>query len=308
MRLQFVFKFLIGIATSFCIIACQQGVESVVENQEPAFNFFNEKCAYLPNEIVFGQKVTLTDSDRYLSVQLIIENQQQSNKPKQISCSGQLISDRAVLTAGHCLEYAKKALVVFYPSLSCQSGYRKDLHSLESSQFKIHENYFLHNNWKNEGDENPDLGIIYLPKSAPFNYQRVEIAKLNDLKKIFEKKQNNPDSIFENYNFLLLGSGQTNSYSANPGYIQKTNIQKNRISFFKDNIVLDQRSSAGICKGDSGGGLYLISNENYKEPILIGVSSFNILQNQVQSKVDPCQNFSNFVNLGFYTDWINQNK
>ncbi len=302
-QLNRVWVFLTAISIFFS--SCSEQSSSEQKNTYAQFDFFKEPCAIMSSQvnpssrshvepshlsqITQGEKVRPQDSERFLSVLLIVE----LSNGQQVQCSSSLIADDVLLTAGHCLEGAKKAMAVFYPDITCQSGYRRQQHAIQARQFKIHPDYIKHKQIQNEEDENPDLAVVKLVKSAPLNYVRLGLHEDASI----------------NGDLLLLGYGRTQPEKTLAGALFQTKIEKENYKIFHYNLIIDQRNKGGFCQGDSGGAVLMrtdVEIDKKAEEVfnIVGVNSL-VLKSNNSKYANPCNNYGSAVMVQPYLSWIN---
>ncbi len=230
-------------------------------------------CDSGANGIVNGTSVTPQDPDSQRAVLLII------HRGKTVSsCTGTPVSDRVILTAGHCLKDVQKGDVdvVFNPDISCSAMAK----SIPSVDILIHKDY------KGDNQAKFDLALLKLESSIPRSYQP---QALYDGKASLSSDQ-----------VLMLGFGITNEGNSDSLHLRKTTKSfKTETTVSDQNIGFDQRTGGGVCNGDSGGPVYVQVNGEYK---IIAVNS--IVLNKDGNPA--CHGLSIAMYTPFFADWVQQ--
>ena len=88
----------------------------------------------LAANIIQGTEVRLSDEDSK-AVMMVFSNGE--------LCTGSAISEYAILTAAHCVVKGdtSNTSVIFYPSLSCESGFNRATYSVSASKIVVHPVY-----------------------------------------------------------------------------------------------------------------------------------------------------------------------
>lgn len=200
-------------------------------------------------------------------------------------CGGTLISDKWIITAGHCLVRAKSIDIMLGASnLTDLSEPDRDQFRLDKRSIFVHPFYFptfVLN----------DIGLIQLPRPAKLS-NRVRPINL----------PTSCDSL-ENIDVIALGNGVPNEDSPAMQFLQFADMKtipsnqctkQFKILLWRKSVIC-ANSDAGnsICDGDSGGPLVRKSDN-----VLIGVSS--MIDGNGCENGKP-QGFTNFFR---YFDWI----
>ena len=140
-------------------------------------------------------------------------------------CTGSAISDYVILTAAHCVVKGNTSntSVIFYPSLSCESGFNRATYSIPVTKIVVHPDY----NAKLEADVTKgDLAVVTLASKIPDGYKVYKIA--------------NPDEVIDDP-LLMYGYGKTGSNQKGAGILRRTVIQ-NYTNLFRESAVRRQPS------------------------------------------------------------------
>lgn len=254
-------------------------------NSDEQINLFEESCvesSVSTAGIVQGQKVFSQDPESAKAVLLIIEFKNGDQK----MCSSTLIAQNVLLTAGHCLDGARKIMAVFHADITCASGYRKASHAVMVKAAQLHPEYERHHHIKNEADENPDLALLLLAKPAPARFKPFKIL----------------DQFSElNSSLELYGYGVTGTFKEDSLTLRKAVITPSQAFVAEKNLIIDQQQKAGICQGDSGGAGYLKDANN-----IARVATINSIVFSKDNSEDLCDRNAGLVVVGHYKSWIHQ--
>lgn len=215
-------------------------------------------------------------------------------------CTGSLIAENIVLTAGHCtdIEFPDKTIIFFGLSLSeitkqVQTGDKTNIRY--SVKVKRHE---LYGSNKSDSTKSAnDVGLITFEGTAPEGFKTVTLAtsKLARVLKVGAE-------------VTLSGYG-LNKFKRNPttgrpiisegsGVLRLVNTVKvlSVLPSFEE-ITLDQSQGKGACHGDSGGPAYLY-NKRLKKNILVGLTSRG---------TGDCDQVAVYTSVIGYEKWISEN-
>ncbi len=279
-------KFLVSaVLSSTLIISCAKK-ESDAVIDEPLDLSCRPESSLLASGIVGGTRVFQNDKDDS-TVALILYKV--ANDVTGV-CTGAMVAPRVMLTAAHCVPVAaKNTHIVFYSSISCESGYKPELHAQNVEKIVVHEDYTPIIDGTEESAN--DIAIIILKERAPSNYPIYSIA--------------NPAEV-EDSKLFFYGYGVVGSHKNGARVLRKTSFSKDdyRISEQNKKVRVLQNDGKGICYGDSGGpGLVNVKGESQ----ILGVNSF-----VSGSESDMCNGTSTLALAQSYKSWIqniiNQNK
>lgn len=271
-------KFLLYMGlTVLTLTACGSNESTSIENAEIAAADGFMDCRPKSNGIVNGTSVSPQDPDSKRAVLLIIR------RGKSImSCTGAAISDRVILTAGHCVKGAgkKDITVVFHPEMTCASGYDISK-SIPSVDVLVHKDY------KGDSRAKSDLAMVKLASPIPASYRPQELY--------------DGESPLSSDDVLMVGYGITSEGRRDSMRLRKTTKSfKNEVAQKDQNIGFDQRTaSGGVCTGDSGGPVYVQVGGQYK---IIAVNSI------VMGKSDEtaCHTMGMAMYMPYFADWIEE--
>lgn len=260
------------------LVACGGGKNTGAPS--PSIRSFKTTC--VPESqlytagIVGGQVVQPGDQDSKLVVMIMSGNE---------SCTAAAIGPDVLLTAAHCIAGDKNdTRVVFYPSVSCESGFNSHRDMALVKDIIVNENYVP--STEHSGTAN-DLALIFLNDPVPAGYSIYSLASM-------------PSSATAVGDLYLYGYGITSSDGTGAGILRKTSIEMNnyQIDLINKKVVIDQTHGSGVCQGDSGGpGLI---NENGELKIL-GINSY-----VSGPKDDICSAQAYQTLAPAFANWINQ--
>lgn len=227
--------------------------------------------------IIGGQKVQKTDPDSNLAVLIMADDG---------ICTASAIRDNVLLTAAHCFnkDKVKSVSAIFYPSISCESGYDKRIHSIPAMAVVVNEDF----NPNVQIDKTSgDVALIFLSEKIPSGYP---VHKLAD-----------PLNVVQGNDVALYGYGRTNSNGGGSGVLRKINLSSSRFAVDEigKRVIIDQSGGQGVCNGDSGGASLVKTVQG--ETQILGVTSY------VQGREDDVCGSISVQSLAIsYSDWINR--
>lgn len=269
---------IILLCLAFILSACNPGSRS--EERDPLAKTNNSKRTCIPESelmaanIVGGQLVVQNDDDAKLVMMLVSNGHM---------CTAAAIGKKVLLTAAHCIAGNKmNTFVSFYPSVSCESGYNKNLYVQGISETIVHEDY---DSSKTADKMKGDIALVFLENDIPDGYTIHKIA--------------DPGKIFQDSSMFLYGYGKTGSKAGGAGMLRKTILNRALydIILADKKIKIDQTSGSGICQGDSGGPVFVNNTEG--EMQILGVNSYVVGPEQ-----DICSKHSYQTLVHAYKDWI----
>lgn len=229
------------------------------------------------NGIVNGSSVGTQDPDSKRAVLLVIRRGE-----TYTSCTGAAISDRVILTAGHCVKGADKNNItaIFHPQTTCSSGYDASK-SIPSVDVLVHKDY--------KGDQRAkfDLAMVKLGSPIPSAYLP---------QALYDGK-----SPLSSDDVLMIGYGVTSEGNHDSMHLRKTMKSfKTEVAVKDQNIGFDQRTaSGGVCTGDSGGPVYVQVGGQYQ---IIAINSIVMGKDNETA----CHNMSMAMYMPFFADWIQE--
>nr|XP_015835202.1 PREDICTED: serine protease H115 isoform X1 [Tribolium castaneum] len=201
-----------------------------------------------------------------------------------VFCAGALLSNRWILTAGHCVENGTEFVI----TLGSNSLSDDDPNRLNVST----SNYFLHPEFNRTTLDN-NIALLELRQNIEFNDY---IAKIHLPVKAYGS----------DVNVVAIGWGQVSDLEPGPvdhlNYVDLVTISNEHCKIYfgphvTDNVVcVNGIFNEGPCVGDSGSPLIYYLDDRH--PIAIGVSSF--LSSRGCESLDP----SGYMRVFPYLNWI----
>ncbi len=197
------------------------------------------------SSIIGGTQVTADDVISKSTVAIIASVKvKATGEEGQFICTGSLLSDNVVLTAGHCVptvgeEYSQVAMFVVF---------NRDLNTMQRGDIRQVNGAAIHPEYGKTtgGTDAHDVALIRFAGTKPASYQ---IAKFLDDESV----------LIEGASVTLAGYGinKTDGVTTeNDNTLRQVNVEVVG-DFGKNEIVLDQQNGRGACHGDSGGPAFI---------------------------------------------------
>jgi len=197
-------------------------------------------------------------------------------------CTGSLIAEDMVLTAGHCLGQAGNASirVAFRRNIADKTGLVK------RAVAAIRPNDFFQN--PNDVDED-DIALIQIAGGLPAGYAPATLlADSSELR-------DGAEVILAGYG-RSVGVAPADGADDGAGILRKVAVKVFRAQYGQTEVEVDQTAGKGACHGDSGGPAFLEKNGAL---FLFGVTSRG-----PQGAPDTCNSQAIYTNALTHTDWI----
>ncbi len=191
------------------------------------------------------------------------------------SCTGVIISENLILTAGHCFDNVDKDTKSIQISNNKNGEYK--LKKIELAQkWTRHPLYKEPKSGGRKKDVDIQYDIAYL-KTESNLLAEFELAE-QDLPKVFTSDDTLAEAMKVQTEGMAYGYGlvvDSDNPQDNTGSIKKELPQNLELNS-EINVIIARSliKKRGVCQGDSGGGLYMqVGNETYVAGILSGISS-----------------------------------
>lgn len=194
-------------------------------------------------------------------------------------CSSTLIADDVLLTAAHCVKTDVKHLQAVFSDRTFAVYDR-----IPILKVIAHPKYTKGLPFKD--DPNYDLALVLLSSPAPVLYKPAEV-----LSKFVSRH--------ERFWAYVAGYGATSTQSSDQGQIRFSRVtfsdytQQSKTSYLEG----EQQKTEGICRGDSGGPVFVKLNNEFK---LIGVTSMQVMI------PDNCRGTPYFNYVPYFKEWIDK--
>lgn len=210
-------------------------------------------------------------------------------------CSGVVIGPHSVLTAAHCFGATPEEMNLVY---QVALHFEKDINQptqavMQTTKFSIHH-LFNTASLKNSSALrlDHDIALIYFDEPLPPTHQPVLLWQ-------------NDDQLLSSQNFATAGYGAQNDVNLKnmntipdigvlSATILKFDFSLPNPKFLPTQITATQTAN-GICRGDSGGGAFIKSNNNW---VLVGITS-------AAGTDESClHGKANFTRVSLFQEWI----
>lgn len=171
-------------------------------------------------------------------------------------CTGTVLDERFILTAGHCLNYKDPQELLISFSLNGKKMNSPHALTRKVKSFRIHPEY---------SDTDNDFGIILLETKIPDSARAVTL--LPD--KYLVKEENKTTLEGKSYNVTLMGFGIIKEDPYKDTDVLRVTTVPAR--FENQLVITDQTKGSGGCNGDSGGPAFLtINGKTYQAGVTSG--------------------------------------
>jgi secreted trypsin-like serine protease len=215
--------------------------------------------------------VTVGASDPIAASTVAIINQSENGTSL---CTGSLIADDLVVTAGHCVSGKGAELSIeFTTNLSRSKG--KRVRAMGIARPKSYGHMV-------EEEDMNDIALIHFEGGLPEPYHKARLLEDASLLKDGEK-------------VILAGYGVNDGTPHQPadeagaGVLRKVSVRIARASYGHTEVAMDPSHGRGACHGDSGGPAFIKQGNEY---LLFGVTSRGFSEGP-----DDCTNGSIYTNI-----------
>lgn len=212
-------------------------------------------------------------------------------------CSAVVISSHSILTAAHCFgATAEEINLVYQVALHFEQDINLPTQAvMQTTKFRTHP-LFNARAFKKDSPvylEN-DIALVYFDEALPTTHESVTVWSENDL-------------LLLGKNFAVAGYGSQKDVNLKDvtaipeiGVLSAT-VLKFDFSLPNPKVLPTQitatQTSNGICRGDSGGGAFIKSNNNW---VLVGINS-------AAGTDESClHGKANFTRVSLFQEWIQQ--
>ncbi len=189
------------------------------------------------SSIIGGVPVKSDESIAKTTVALVGVVKGEDGKEGQFICTGSLLADNVVLTAGHCLPEGGALYVVFATDLSQLK--RENIRPVD--KMMLHPQYGTEND---KGEDAYDIALVRFSGAKADGYETAQILK--------------DDSVLKKgTSVTLAGYGLTDGVNkTSDDRLRKVDVKVYQ-NFGQTEMILDQSHGKGACHGDSGGPAFL---------------------------------------------------
>jgi secreted trypsin-like serine protease len=196
------------------------------------------------NSIIGGAQVAADDIISKSTVAIVASVKTQDDKELQFICTGSLLSDNVVLSAGHCVPDAKE-----FKAVALYIIFNRDLNSMQRTDIRLVTQTIVHPQYgqaSDSGQDNHDVSLMKFQGTKAAGYQ---IAKFLDDESVLVK-----GATVTLAGYGLNKTDGTTTESDNT--LRKVDVQVYD-KFGSNEVILDQTQGKGACHGDSGGPAFI---------------------------------------------------
>lgn len=199
------------------------------------------------------------------------------NRCVRAPCTAVLLANNFVVTAAHCVSDDPRNMSVLFGTnlISPVSEVRSVIAGARSQYWE--KNQYLD---KNQGD----IAVLRYSGVTPANYKPAQLLA-------------DPRVLTSQTKVILAGFGVNNSLTkSGSGVLRAGLAQISNPQFAETEVLIDQKNKNGACYGDSGGPIFIFSNNKYY--------FWGIVSRGFKDEDDHCDDFSVATNVMVYKAWI----
>lgn len=260
------------------------GPQSHIVNQD------DNRTGIIGGEIVATDDLIAKSTVAIVASVMFRETEETKNMPNreaQFICTGTLISDNIILTAGHCVPQVGD----IYEEAVLYVVFNTDMHKMNPGDVRIVDNYKIHPDYEKVGpmgEDMNDIALIRFNGVKPANYSAAKFLPDDSL-------------LTAGQNVTLAGYGLIETDGVTTKSDEK--LRKVDVSivgdFGKTEVLLDQSQGKGACHGDSGGPAFVTVNSI---PYVWGITS----RGAGKDGVDDCSLVSVYTKFNAQQDFLIQ--
>lgn len=263
------------------------GLSACTAPQNNEIKLSNDRQAIIGGEIVASEDLISKSTVALVASVRLKETEENKHLPReaQFICTGTLMSDNIVLTAGHCIPEVGD----LYEEATLFVVFNQDLHQMTPSDVRVVENYRIHDDYEKVGEYGEDMNDIALARFSGVKPAHYSVAKFLP----------QDDLLVEGATVTLAGYGLIETDGVNTKSDEK--LRKVDVAvvgeFGKTEVLLDQSKGKGACHGDSGGPAFMTVDN---VPYVWGITSRGAGKNGV----DDCSLVSVYTKFNTQQDFL----
>ncbi len=243
--------------------------------------FFSSSCFAISGGLNSEPSHLGSDNQLIASHTVALLNTQNANFHSR--CTGTLIKSNVILTAAHCIPDQVEDLWVVTSVYEFSIAQRHPV--IRVIKHDLYKSFHL----PREGMPNYDLALVEFSGELPATYRPTSWVTS------WQNQQ-------QRFSLPVAGYGETKAQKGDAGELRIGKIIVFDYDVQKHYFRADQLSGEGICKGDSGGPVFLKIDQNF---YIVGVVSG--IENKTANGGIPnqqCEGISYFNSTLFYQNWI----
>lgn len=232
-------------------------------------------------------------------------------------CSGVIIDDQHILTAAHCTANIKESRLIFTENVNQPLMLSQVYQIIDyriPAAFKKAIAYELAKAIQ-PGPENQshsyDVAVLKLDRPIPYaKFNANYFNEMDSLTSLTTHKKIEADALIAGYGRIsdynkLQEDPDYTAHQALTGTLMKAKLQLSLEELSQRTIIRNQKSSSGVCAGDSGAPLFTVRGEDlYLQAIAI--ATFKLKSEDLNNTYNACFGKSIYLNLDFFKNWISE--